>query len=108
MICFSFFHEARHVLDERKKVSFLTGQAWAESPDEKTADAYAADVLLLSSYNKEVKNLKSIREVARFAAEHKLSQGIVVGRYRHLTQRFNAFGNTIARFTWPDGVWKVA
>lgn len=108
MIWFSFFHEARHVLDERKKASFLTGQAWADSPDEKTADNYAADMLLPSSCNKEVMALNSLAEVRRFADGHGLSQGIVVGRYRHLTQRFNAFGDSIARFTWPEKIWKVA
>ena len=108
MIWFSFFHEARHVLDERKKASFLTGQAWAESPDEKTADAFAADMLLPASCNKEVVALNSLAEVRRFADDHDLSPGIVVGRYRHITQRFNAFGNSIARFTWSEGMWRVA
>lgn len=108
MIWFSFFHEARHVLDERKRASFLTGQAWADSPDEKTADAFAADMLLPSSCNKEVVALNSLTEVRHFADCHDLSLGIVVGRYRHLTQRFNAFGNSIARFTWPEDEWKVA
>ena len=108
MIWFSFFHEARHVLDERKRASFLTGQAWADSPDEKTADAFAADMLLPSSCNKEVVALNSLAEVRHFADCHDLSLGIVVGRYRHLTQRFNAFGNSIARFTWPEDEWKVA
>ena len=108
MIWFSFFHEARHVLDERKKTSFLTGQAWADSPDERTADIYAADTLLPSSFNREVKSLGSLAELKRFAAEHNLSPGIVVGRYHHLTRRFSAFGDSISRFIWPDDVWKVA
>jgi len=108
MIWFSFFHEARHVLDERKKTSFLTGQAWAGSPDERTADIYAADTLLPSSFNGEVKSLGSLAEVKRFAAEHNFSPGIVVGRYHHLTRRFSAFGDSISRFIWPDDVWKVA
>ena len=36
VIWFSFFHEARHILDEKKKTSFLTGRAWSDSPDEKS------------------------------------------------------------------------
>ncbi len=86
----------------------LTGQAWAESPDEKTADAFAADMLLPASCNREVAALNSLAEVRRFADDHDLSPGIVVGRYRHITQRFNAFGNSIARFTWSEGMWRVA
>lgn len=108
MIWFSFFHEARHVLDEKKKTSFLTGQAWADSPDEKTADAFAADTLLPSSYNTEVASLGSLSAVRRFAADHDLTPGIVIGRYRHITNRFNAFGDAIARYIWPDGAWKIA
>ena len=108
MIWFSFFHEARHVLDEKKKTSFLTGQAWADSPDEKTADTYAADTLLPSSYNGEVASLGLLSDVKRFAADHDLAPGIVIGRYRHITKRFSAFGDSVARFSWPEGQWKVA
>ena len=50
----------------------------------------------------------SLAEVRRFADDHDLSPGIVVGRYRHITQRFNAFGNSISRFTWSEGMWRVA
>ncbi len=108
MIWFSFFHEVRHVLDERKKTSFLTGQAWADSPDERAADSYAAEMLLPSSLNRKVELLDSLAEVKRFAAEYDLAPGIVVGRYRYLTRRFGAFGDSVARFSWPDDMWKVA
>ena len=93
---------------DKKKTSFLTGQAWADSPDEKTADTYAADTLLPSSYNDEVASLGSLSDVKRFAADHDLAPGIVIGRYRHITKRFSAFGDSVARFSWPEGEWKVA
>lgn len=108
LIWFSFFHEARHVLDEKKKTSFLTGQAWAASPEEKVADSYAAEILLPQSCDDEVVALRTQADVDRFAGEHNLAPGIVVGRYHHLTKHYAAFGKAISHFAWEENEWKVA
>jgi len=108
VIWFSFFHEARHILDEKKKTSFLTGKAWADSPDEKIADDYAAEMLLPKSHNAEVCLIRTRSELNAFASEHNLSPSIVAGRFRHLTQRFAMFKEASAHFAWAEGEWKVA
>ena len=108
VIWFSFFHEARHILDEKKKTSFLTGRAWADSPDEKIADDYAAEMLLPRAHNGEVSALRTTKELNAFANEHNLAPGIVAGRFHHLTRRFAMFGDAASHFTWNEGEWKVA
>lgn len=108
VIWFSFFHEARHILDEKKKTSFLTGQAWADSPDEKIADGYAAEMLLPKSHNDEVCLIRTRAELNAFAREHNLSPSIVAGRFQHLTRRFEMFKDASAHFAWAEGEWKVA
>lgn len=108
VIWFSFFHEARHILDEKKKTSFLTGQAWADSPDEKIADDYAAEMLLPKAHNAEVCALRTREELDSFAQEHNLAPGIVAGRFHHLTKRFAMFKDAASHFSWNEGEWKVA
>lgn len=105
---FSFFHEARHILDEKKKTSFLTGQAWADSPDEKIADDYAAEMLLPKAHNAEVCALRTRDELDSFAQEHNLAPGIVAGRFHYLTKRFAMFKDAASHFSWNEGEWKVA
>lgn len=107
IVWFSFFHEARHVLDEKKKTSFLTGKAWEDSEEEKTANDYAAEMLLPASYNDEVRRLRTGSELRAFAVEHDLSPGIVAGRYHHLTNRFAMFKDATVRIPWQDGEWKL-
>lgn len=108
VIWFSFFHEARHILDERKKTSFLTGQAWADSPDEKIADDYAAEMLLPKAYDGEVRTLRTMEELTAFAKQHNLSPSIVAGRFRHLTRRLAMFKGAFSYFSWNEGEWKIA
>ena len=108
VIWFSFFHEARHILDEKKKTSFLTGQAWADSSDEKVADDYAAEILLPRAHNGEVCTLRSKEELKAFSREHDLSPGIVAGRFHHLTRRFAMFKDASAQFTWFEKEWRIA
>lgn len=108
VIWFSFFHEARHILDEKKKSSLLTGQAWADSSDEKIADYYAAEMLLPHANNNEVRALQTSADLNAFACEHDLTPCIVVGRYHHLTRRFDKFNAVTNHFAWAEGEWKVA
>ena len=107
IIWFSFFHEAKHILDEKKKTNFLTGEAWKNSPDEKNADDFAADMLLSRTVNKQVCMLQTMDELKTFARDNNVSTSIVAGRIHHLTKEYTRFKKAFSFITWNDGEWKL-
>lgn len=80
---FSLFHEAGHVLLHPKKVAFLEGVG-EDTPEERQADAFAADHLIPPSEYRALlaKPLSTARLVA-LAARLEIAPGIVVGRVQH-------------------------
>ncbi len=107
IIWFSFFHEAKHILDAKKKTNFLTGEAWANSPDEINADIFAADMLLSRTVNKQVCMLQTMDELKTFARDNNVSTSIVAGRIHHLTKEYTRFNKAFSFITWNDGEWKL-
>jgi HTH-type transcriptional regulator / antitoxin HigA len=86
---FTFFHEAKHVLQELKTEMFLEGQAEYDPthPMEKDANNFAANFLIpeaeLNDFLALHKRRYSKAAIAQFAAEIGIAPGIVVGRLQH-------------------------
>jgi len=98
---FSLFHEAAHILLHSKKRIFITDNT-PEDPEEKEADSYAADFLIPSQFNERIQTATSAAQIRAIANELGISQGIVAGRYQHLTQRWHQFRSLITRLEWVD------
>ena len=101
---FTFFHEAKHVLEEdnKKKLSINGGQAakMERTPTEMRADNYAAETLIPSKYNDEIARASSKKKIEQIAAELDIAPGIVAERYQHLTKNWNMFHGLIRKFKW--------
>lgn len=80
---FSFFHEARHILDEKKTPIFVNYLANNRDESERRADLFAANFLIPQQYSKELNLLKSLADVKAFASTIDIHPGIVVGRLQH-------------------------
>ena len=80
---FSFFHEARHILDEKKTPIFVNYLANNRDESEMRADSFAANFLIPQQYSKELNSLKSLSDVKAFASKIDIHPGIVVGRLQH-------------------------
>lgn len=96
---FSFFHEAGHVLNDSKKDLFINdGQE--DDPNEQKANAFAADFLIPSAYDRVIRSLKSKADVIQLANELQISPGIVAGRFQRLTKKWAYFKGLIRSFYW--------
>lgn len=96
---FSFFHEAGHVLNDSKK-DLLINDGNRDDPREARADQFAADFLVPSRLNEQIKSFRSAKEVTNLAAQLGISPGIVAGRYQFLTNRWSYFKDAIRTFQW--------
>ncbi|HDO26403.1 MAG TPA: helix-turn-helix domain-containing protein [Nitrospirae bacterium] len=98
---FSFFHEAGHVLHDGKK-DLLINDGNKDDPREVRADRFASDFLIPSTYDPEIRNFRSKKEVVSLSNELGVSPAIVAGRYRHLTKRWHYFKELITPLKWVD------
>ncbi|MBT8419729.1 MAG: helix-turn-helix domain-containing protein [Gammaproteobacteria bacterium] len=96
---FSFFHEASHVLHDKKRKLFINDRNHDE-PCERQADEFAADFLIPNKYNTRIENLQSRTEVVQMADELGVASGIVAGRYQFLTKRWNYYEDLIRSLEW--------
>lgn len=91
----SFFHEARHILDEVKKSISVQGLETQEA--EQRAAAFARDFLIPPQHAPLMHNLKSLAEVEKFAGEIGIHPGIVVGRLQNDAVWSRNRGNSLRR-----------
>lgn len=96
---FSFFHEAGHVLHDPKKDLYIN-DGTKDDPREQKADIYAAQILIPKGYNFQISKLRSKTDVVLLAKQLDVSAGIVVGRYHHLTKKWQFFKALIRKFDW--------
>jgi HTH-type transcriptional regulator/antitoxin HigA len=96
---FSFFHEAGHVLHDSKK-DLLINDGSSEDPREERANQFAAEYLIPSHFNNEIRTFSKKVEIVRLADKFGISPGIVAGRYQHLTKRWSYFKDLIRTFEW--------
>lgn len=57
-------------------------------------------ILIPAKYNEHIRRLRSKAGVVDLSKELKISSGIVVGRYHHLTKKFNFFNGLRRTFEW--------
>lgn len=79
---FSFFHEAKHILDETRRAIFLSGKK-KNSPEEQQADRFAQDFLIPPDSAAELPKLQTNEDAQAFADSVGVHPGIVVGRLQH-------------------------
>lgn len=94
---FSFFHEAGHVLTGKKQHLYIA-EKHDDSPEEKKADRFASEILIPARYNKRIAMIRSKAEVLEVADSLEISPGIVAGRYRYLTERWECYNDLTKRF----------
>lgn len=98
---FSFFHEAYHILQGKKKQLYIADDSSAD-PEEKKADAFAANLLIPNAYNQRIASITTKAEVIDLANELDISPGLVAGRYRHLTKKWSFFQDLTKSFSWEE------
>jgi addiction module HigA family antidote len=98
---FSFFHEAGHVLNDSKK-DLLINDGTLGDPREKRADDFAADILIPTRYNTDIRQVRSKSEISTIANELGIAPGIVAGRYQFLTGKWELFHELIRKLVWAS------
>lgn len=96
---FSFFHEAGHILHDSKKDVYINDGS-QNDPRESKADEFAAEILIPQNWNHEIERMRSYADVQKIADNLKISPGIVVGRFQHLTRKWKQFNNLKRTFKW--------
>jgi addiction module HigA family antidote len=86
---FSFFHEAGHILNDKKKEVYINIGESSDSSEEK-ANQFAADFLIPPSRISEYRSIKNIQQIIEFAKSIDIHPGIVAGRYM---RENDAWGN---------------
>jgi HTH-type transcriptional regulator / antitoxin HigA len=85
---FSFFHEIAHILKHPKRAVFLDDASSGElagSPEEKEANAFAADTLIPAKARSQLQSMQAtFPNVRSFARQQGIHAGIVVGCMQHL------------------------
>jgi len=101
---FSFFHEAKHILDQAKRSIILeTRGATGGTEDEGRADRFAAEFLIPPDRTEELGHLRSQLDIEAFAESVGIHPGIVVGRLQHDGIWPPSHGNGLRqRLVWTD------
>ncbi len=98
---FAFFHEAGHVLNDGKKDLYINDET-QDDPRERKANEFAADTLIPRRWNDRIRLITAKKEVRQIASELGIAQGIVVGRFQHLTEKWNFFNDLKHKFQWTE------
>lgn len=98
---FSFFHEAGHTLHDSKKDVYINDGS-LDDPRERRANEFAAETLIPKDLEHEIVGIRSSADVRRIAKDLKLSPGVVVGRFQHLSRKWNRFNNLKRKFKWVE------
>jgi HTH-type transcriptional regulator / antitoxin HigA len=99
---FTFFHEAGHIINDRKKDVFieLDGQTAAPGSEEESreqrADRFAARTLIPAEYDEEIQKL-GLPQIASFSQRIGVSPAIVAGRLKHEGLLPWSHGNNLRR-----------
>ena len=83
---FTFFHEAKHVLDGSKRAIYVeqrNGDIEEQSEEERRADEFASNFLIPREQAPLLRTIRSLDEVELFADDLGIHPGIVIGRLQH-------------------------
>ncbi|MBS3768232.1 MAG: HigA family addiction module antidote protein, partial [Candidatus Cloacimonetes bacterium] len=98
---FSFFHEAAHVLEHKKKLTYIHREDDSNKDDsEKSADKFAENILIPVKYIEQIKTVKNNLQIIKLANKLNISPGIVAGRYQYITKKWNFYNDLIKHFDW--------
>lgn len=99
---FTFFHEAGHILNDSKKVTFIDVD-YQDDPREHQANRFAAALLIPAEYDQELRGLTAYPAVEKFARRIGIAPGIVVGRLqREGIIEYRQFNGLKQRLQWVD------
>ncbi len=98
---FSFFHEAHHVLCGKKQRLYIADPR-TDDPEEAKADQFAAEFLIPASHNPSIAAIARRKDVLDLAEQLGVCPGIVAGRYRHITKKWDRFKDLTRTFAWPE------
>ena len=96
---FSFFHEADHVLHGKKQKLYIAEES-SRDPEEQKADRFASEILIPSKYNAGIATIRFKTEIIKWAEKLDISPGIVAGRFRFLTNKWQYFKDLTRTFNW--------
>lgn len=99
---FSFFHEAGHVMYDRKRELFIN-DGKEDDPSERRANEFAAEFLIPSIHDDAISRSRSKADIIGIANELQVAPGIVAGRFQRLTGKWSYFRDLIRSFQWADG-----
>ena len=82
---FTFFHEAKHVLDGSRRAIYIEqrGSKGDNTAEERRADAFATEFLIPRDRNSDLRRMRSLQDVEELAEGLGIHPGIVVGRLHH-------------------------
>jgi addiction module HigA family antidote len=98
---FTFFHEASHILhDSKKETRIDASEGYADDPAEERANDFAAEMLIPREHDIAIRKARSAADIKALARALKVSPGIVVGRFQHLTKKWSHFNALTRRLEW--------
>ena len=96
----SFFHEAGHILNDRKR-AIIVDDGEASDDSEERANKFAADFLIPPQEAKHLPTLKREASIKRFAKSIGIAPGIVVGRMqKERLIKFSHYNGLKQCFEW--------
>jgi len=102
---FSFFHEAGHILNPRKRDIFVDSDADPNTAEEEEANRLARNSLIPDAAYRVLLQSRPIsrKKVISFAEQQKIAPGIVVGRLQHdKVIEYKHLNNLKRKFVWAD------
>jgi len=102
---FSFFHEAKHVLEHDREAVILDtpGAGGDDDPREARANVFASEALIPPIHAARLKGLTSAAAVKSFATEIGIAPGIVVGQLQHSKHiSFSQMNELKRKFVWAE------
>ena len=108
-IVFSLYHEAAHILDGKQDLIYVTDKE--NSDIELKADAFAADCLIPSFYDDQIRQSKGSLACLRSIAKNVgVSVALIVGRYQKICNcYFTQRGYKMPSIKWSDiGSWSLS
>ena len=105
---FSLYHEAHHLLERpSRRLALFFGQDRGDADQERRADAFAAESLVPSRHNDDIRCATSLAHLDRIARENDLCLDAVIGRRQHLTGDFRRHSGEIGVFRWRADEWRI-
>ena len=78
----------------------IDGKLRQNDARENRVNKYAAEILIPSQFNSQIKAVRSRNEILTIAKDLGIAPGIVVGRYQILTKKWEYFHDLQRKFAW--------